>query len=58
MDELTTVEEIKSAVQKAVVVEPEAVEVRALRPAYGRKQNATRIMGDAEARKLLEIGSL
>lgn len=58
IDQVTTVEEIREAVCGEIVIKPETFDVRALRPAYGNRQNATIIMPDEDAEKLLALGKI
>lgn len=55
MDEITEMSEIREAISKTLKIPSESYEVRALRPAYGNTQNATLIMEDKIADKLLEM---
>lgn len=55
MDEIADADEIKEAVCKAISVTNESFEVRALRPAFGDKQNATLILQETDANKLLAM---
>jgi len=54
LDAAVTEREIKDAVAREIGAEEGVLEVRALRPAYGCRQNATLMMPDAAARKLLQ----
>ncbi|KAI4461047.1 zinc finger cchc-type superfamily [Holotrichia oblita] len=54
MDEVVTTQEIKDAICKAIETKPETFEVKALRPAYGNRQNATIVMPEGDARKLIQ----
>lgn len=58
MDEVTTTEEISDAISKATGSKPEALEIRALRPSYGNKQNVTVITSEATANLLLQRGRI
>lgn len=52
LDEVVTEDEVREAVAKEISVTPEAVEVRALRPAFAGRQNATLILAESIANKL------
>lgn len=58
MDETVSEDEIREAVAKALEVAQDKFEVRALRPAYGGKQNATLKMLESDANKLRQAGSI
>lgn len=58
MDETITKEEIVESVSKAINKEAKTFEVRALRPAFGNTQNATLIINEEDAEKLLKANSL
>ena len=58
MDEITTVEEIRAAVCEAINTNADAFEVRALRPAYGSRQNVTLVMLETYANRLIDAGKL
>lgn len=58
LDEVTTVEDIKEAVAKLTSVDIQNFEVRALRPAFGNRQNATIIMTETAANKLIAAGKI
>lgn len=58
MDEIATKEEVKEAVVKAIAVNPESFEIRALRPAYGGKQNVTIVIKENDGKKLVEMESI
>lgn len=55
MNGIVDLDEIKGAVSKAINVTTQTFEVRALRPAFGDKQNATLILHETEANKLLDM---
>ena len=52
VDRITSIGEIKEAISNQVNIRTEDFEVRALRPAYGGRQNATIIMRESDANKL------
>lgn len=56
LDEITTEEEVRQAVAKAISVKCENVDVRALRPAYRGKKNATVILAVRDADRLIHNG--
>lgn len=56
MDEVTNKSEIVEAISRAAGAKREDFEVRAIRPAYGNKQNATIIMKDDDANRLIQTG--
>lgn len=58
MDETVNEREIKEAISRTIGKEDDKFEVRALRPAYGGKQNATLKMLEADASKLLQAGTI
>lgn len=58
MDEVTQAEEIEEAIAKTIGVEKQSFEVRALRPAYGNRQNATVIMKESDADRLIRAGKV
>lgn len=58
MDELTTEAEIKKTVADVIKISEESIEVRALRPAYGGKQNATLIVDDVTGNNLIAMGTI
>lgn len=58
MDETITETEIVEAVSKAINKEPKTFEVRALRPAFGSTQNATLIINEEDANKILKANFL
>lgn len=58
MDEVTHEDEIVDAISKTINVNKGDFEVRALRPSYGNKQNATIIMKDSDADKLIEVANV
>lgn len=55
MDELTTISDIREAISKAVNINQDWLEIRALRPSYRDKQNVTIITREDEADKLLQL---
>lgn len=48
-------EDIKESARRAIGVKAEAFEVRALRPAYGGRQNATLKMFETDADNLIKV---
>lgn len=58
LDEVTTEEEIRNAVYDTLTVNPEAFQVRSLRPAYGGKQNATLVLNEEQADNLIALGNI
>lgn len=58
MDEVTTDSEIEEAISKATGANSKDFEVRAIRPAYGNKQNATVVINDQDASKLIQSGKI
>ena len=54
MDEITSIGEIKEAISNQVNIRTEEFEFRALRTAYGGRQNATIIMCKSDANKLIK----
>ncbi|XP_060516193.1 uncharacterized protein LOC132695754 [Cylas formicarius] len=58
LDEVTTTDEIKEAVSKATGTNPSNVDERALRPAYGGRQNVTLIVSEAKAEKLINLKTI
>lgn len=58
LDELATEEEIREAVAKELSISSETVEVRALRPAFGGRQNATVILAESIANKLSGVETI
>ncbi|KAK9708301.1 hypothetical protein QE152_g27290 [Popillia japonica] len=55
LDEVTTLEEVVDVIAREISVSTDTFEVRALRPAFGNKQNVTVIMPAAAADKLIRI---
>lgn len=55
LDEVITDEEIKETISRSASIKPENLEVRALRPAYGNKQNVTIVTSEVEAEKLIKM---
>lgn len=53
LDEVTTKEQIKESLSNYIAVKMEDIEVRALRPAYGGKQNVTVVMSENDAANLM-----
>lgn len=58
MNEMVNEDEIRDAVSKTLGVAKDQFEVRALRPAYGGKQNATLKMLEADAIRLIQAGTI
>lgn len=58
LDEVATEDEVREAVSKSISVRPEAIEIRALRPAYGSKQNVTLVMAETDGQKLIGMGKI
>lgn len=58
LEATTTAEEIKKAISETATIDPGGIEVRALRPAFGGKINATAIMPTQEAKKLTDLGKI
>lgn len=58
MDGLVTEDEIREAIVKNTSNDPRNFEIRALRPAYGNKQNVTVIMPAADAENLIQMRSI
>lgn len=56
LDSITTEEDVREAVAKITTLDKNNFEVRALRPAFGNKQNVTVVIGVEEANKLLQVG--
>lgn len=57
MDEVVTEDEIRDAVNKTIGTN-EPFDIRALRPAYGNRKNATIIMREDDAIKLIQLGKI
>lgn len=58
MEEDVTIEEIQKSVAKETESDSQLIEVRAIRPAFGGRKNATVILADKEANKLIQKGKL
>lgn len=58
LDDVTTTEEIVEAICRDTRVKPDTFEVRALRPAFGSRQNATIITPTAIGEKLLQMSKI
>ncbi|KAK9719951.1 hypothetical protein QE152_g22363 [Popillia japonica] len=58
LDGVTTTEEIAAAISRETLANPGTLEVRALRPAYGGKQNATVILPSMFADKLIQMAKI
>lgn len=55
LDNISTVEDIREAITSAIGTGSNKFEVRALRPAYGQKQNVTIVMAKTDADKLINL---
>lgn len=58
LDGVTNTEEIREAVSRCLKTEQENIDIRALRPAYGGRQNVTVILKSEDADKLIEMGNI
>lgn len=58
LDSLTTEEDVREALVKTTNLKEKDIDVRALRPAFGNKQNVTVVMEVEAADKLLQSGSI
>lgn len=58
MEEAVTTQEILETIAKETESDSSLIEARAIRPAFGGKQNATIILPNDEADKLIQKGKL
>ncbi|XP_074036343.1 uncharacterized protein [Leptinotarsa decemlineata] len=58
MDATITENDVSETISKIISKEADTFEVRALRPAYGNRQNATLVMSANDADKLIELKSV
>lgn len=58
LDEVTNKADVEDAISKLIPLGTEPIEIRALRPAYGNRQNATVILSEKSANILIELGKI
>lgn len=58
LDKVVTMEEVRKVIADATDSEPEIIDIRSLRPAYGDQQNATVCLPELVAEKLLQYKAL
>ncbi|KAJ8971162.1 hypothetical protein NQ317_006549, partial [Molorchus minor] len=58
LDEITTVQEIREAISNTISIKSDSFDVRAPRPAFAGRQNATVVLRETDAVKLTKIGRI
>lgn len=58
LDQVTNEDDIKAAIMQISAVKESELEIRALRPAFGNRQNVTIIMPEKEAEEIIKTGRL
>lgn len=55
LDGITNTEEVRDAISRLLATDEENIEIRALRPSYGGRQNVTAIVKSEDADKLIQM---
>lgn len=58
LDGITNTEEVRDAISRLLATEEENIEIRALRPAYGGRQNVTAILKSEDADKCIQMRNI